>query len=653
LSFEVKDRAAAGRIGRLETRHGTVTTPTLLPVINPNLPTVPPADMKRLFGAEMVITNSYILRKSDALRERALREGVHKTIGWDGPVMTDSGTFQSYFYKKPIEVSPLEIVEFQKKIGVDVGTILDVFTTPEKTREEAVAELDETMRRAKEAVAAKNGMMLAATVQGGVHVDVREQAARAIGALDVDVVPIGGVVPLMEQARYADLARVILASKRHLPSGKPVHLFGAGHPLVFPLAAALGCDLFDSASYAKFAKDGRMILPNGTRSLDEVEELGCICPECDRWKNAAELRRAAPAERESALARHNLHVSFGEIRRIRQAIRDGALWELVEERAAQNPALLDALVALRGENEVTWLERLEPTSGARAFQYRGAHSMHRPGIRRLHNRLVERWRPRSKTCIVLPERPKPYAEGYAAYLDAFMRTGHDFVVDTPMGPIPLELERLYPVAQSVFPETLDADARLVREAYSARFFHHFDGCDVLPADLAEYEALAPELCSLTPDAFEQRRMASLADYQYGPGAAAGLLAGQVTFKRSPGTGGVRNVFADGVHVASLRARDGLLSLRIEGARRLVAALPSPRARIRLDDEPASFVRDGKNVMAKFVVAADSQLRPGDDAAVVDSKDAVVGVGRCQLSGWEMPQFQRGIGAKNTEHAKDD
>jgi 7-cyano-7-deazaguanine tRNA-ribosyltransferase len=533
LSFEVKDRAAAGRLGRLRTPHGDIDTPTLLPVINPNLPTVPAADMKRLFGAQMLITNSYILRKSDTLRERALAEGVHKVVGWDGPLMTDSGTFQSYFYNKPLDVAPLEIVEFQRRIGVDVGTILDVFTTPDRTADEARAELAETMRRAREAVAAKGSMLLACTVQGGRHPEVREEAARAVGELDVDVVPIGGVVPLMEQARYAELARVILAAKRQLPSGRPVHLFGAGHPLVFPLAAALGCDLFDSASYAKFAKDGRLILPHGTRILQELEELPCPCAECDRWRDAAELRKADATEREAALARHNLHVSFAEIRRVRQAIRDGALWELVEERAAQNPALLDAVRTLRGEPAVDWLETLEPVSGPRALQYRSAHTLYRPTVHRLHQRLLQRWKPSSTTCIVLPEREKPYAESYAPYLAAFMRSGHDYVVETPLGPMPLELERMYPVAQSVFPATLDAEGQAVRDEFTRRFFALYEGCEVLPADLSEYEALPPEQCSLTPDAFERRRVRALADFQYGPGAADALVGVTPTFRRSP------------------------------------------------------------------------------------------------------------------------
>ncbi len=646
MIFEVKDRAAAGRLGRLETPHGAVTTPTLLPVVNPNLPTVPPADMKRLFGAEMVITNSYIIRKNPALRERALRDGVHKTIGWDGPVMTDSGTFQSYVYGS-VDVKPLEIVEFQRRIGVDVGTILDVFTVPTDPREKAAADLEETFRRARDAVGAKDGMLLAATVQGGVFPDLRAYAAQQIGGLPVDVVPVGGVVPLMEGARYGDLARVILAAKRNLPSGKPVHLFGAGHPLVFPLAAALGCDLFDSASYAKYAKDGRMMFPGGTRQLDEMTELACSCAECDRWKTAAELKKAPVADRDAALARHNLHVSFAEIRRIREAIRDGNLWELVEERAAQNPSLLGAMKVLRDDEAITWLESNEPTSGARAFQYRSAHSLHRPIVRRLHERILETWRPRSRSCVLLPERAKPYAESYAPYLDAFEATGHDFVVDAPFGPIPLELERLYPVAQSVFPDTLDAEARILREAYAAAFFKKFDGCDIVPFGASLYETREEGPTIQTRDAFDLRRLQRLADYQFGSGGAQCLLAGVTTFRRSP-SAHVRNVLVDGEHVASLRARDGLLSLRLPGAERLRRGLSPPRLRIRLDDEPAGFVRGGKNVMAKFVQEADPRLRPGDDAVVVDSRDQLAGVARCRLSGWEMAQFTRGVAARNTE-----
>ena len=132
MKFEIKKRDAAGRICRLTTKHGTITTPNLMPVINPNRMLISPKEMKKLFGTEIVITNSYIIQKSNKLREKALENGVHKLIDFDGPVMTDSGTFQSYVYGD-IKLDPIKIVKFQRDIGSDIGTILDIFGTPTQT----------------------------------------------------------------------------------------------------------------------------------------------------------------------------------------------------------------------------------------------------------------------------------------------------------------------------------------------------------------------------------------------------------------------------------------------------------------------------------------------------------------------------------------
>jgi len=148
MKFEIKDRDATGRICKFTTKHGTVTTPNLMPVINPNKMVISPKELKKLFGTEIVITNSYIIKKDDKLREKALKDGVHKLIDFDGTIMTDSGTFQSYVYGD-VDVEPLEIVEFQKKIGSDIGTILDVFGTPDQTFKEAEEGMKETLKRAK------------------------------------------------------------------------------------------------------------------------------------------------------------------------------------------------------------------------------------------------------------------------------------------------------------------------------------------------------------------------------------------------------------------------------------------------------------------------------------------------------------------------
>src|SRR2546430_11578257 len=110
--FEVRDRDGLARIGTIETRHGRVTTPALLPVVNPNRPIVSPADLAKRFHAEIVITNAYILGKGPS-RDRVLREGVHTLLGFPGAVMTDSGAFQSHVYGD-VDVTNAEVIEFQK-----------------------------------------------------------------------------------------------------------------------------------------------------------------------------------------------------------------------------------------------------------------------------------------------------------------------------------------------------------------------------------------------------------------------------------------------------------------------------------------------------------------------------------------------------------
>ena len=103
--FEITNRDGAARIGRLHTRHGVVTTPMLLPVVNPNLRTIEPREMWDKYGVEALITNSYVIWKHEKLSVPAKSDGIHKLLDFPGAVVTDSGTFQSYVYGD-VEVSP-------------------------------------------------------------------------------------------------------------------------------------------------------------------------------------------------------------------------------------------------------------------------------------------------------------------------------------------------------------------------------------------------------------------------------------------------------------------------------------------------------------------------------------------------------------------
>jgi len=101
-----------------------VETPALLPVVNPNVLTIEPRRLAEEFGAEMLITNSYIIRSTDRIRDRVLDQGLHDFLGFDGAIMTDSGSFQLAEYGD-IDVTTEEIIEFQRQIGSDVATPVD------------------------------------------------------------------------------------------------------------------------------------------------------------------------------------------------------------------------------------------------------------------------------------------------------------------------------------------------------------------------------------------------------------------------------------------------------------------------------------------------------------------------------------------------
>ena len=358
--FEISKRDGLARLGKIKTSHGVLETPTLLPVVNPKILTLSMEELAEC-GAQGIITNSYIIYKNPELKEIAEEKGVHGLVNWSGPIMTDSGTFQSHVYGE-IEMKPEEILEFQKKIGVDIGTVLDVFCEPETRFEQAKEELTETQKRIELADKNKGNIFLAAPIQGGRHLDLRTKAAEMASTTNAELFPIGGVVPMMERNNFKILAEVIIAAKKGLDSSRPVHLFGCGHPILFALATFLGCDLFDSASYAKFASRDSLMFTWGTRNLDELEELPGEFSAAPGM-TVTKLKKLGKKERQKIIAKHNLMVSFAEIRRIKQAIHDGLLWELVETRLRASPALMKVFDVIK--NEIEWIGQFEP-----AYRYK-------------------------------------------------------------------------------------------------------------------------------------------------------------------------------------------------------------------------------------------------------------------------------------------
>jgi len=644
MKFEIRDRDASGRICKLITKSGTVNTPNLLPVINPNKMLITPKDMKKLYGVEAVITNSYIINRDENLRKKALDKGIHKLLNFDNTIMTDSGTFQSYVYKK-IEIDPIEIVKFQSDIDSDIGTILDVFSTPYQTKKEVERGIKETLKRAKNSMKVKGNLILACTVQGSIYPDLREKCAKELSNTEADFFPIGGVVPLMENQKYSDLVRCIISSKKGLNPSKPVHLFGAGHPLIFPLAVALGCDLFDSSSYVKYANDERLIFYWGTEKLQDLNELPCSCPICSKY-TASELKKMDKKTKTLEIAKHNLYVCFAEIKKIKNAIANGNLWELVERRANSNPYLLEALKELRKKENKKYLEQFESISKNKALFYTGSHTIHRPIIYRYHNRLFDRLNLNITKTVVFPDGGKPYSIYYNRQIKRIMdKTNVNILIDSHIGPVPIELDEMYPIAQSVFPKITDKET----EEYGSYFFEKYTkNLDVISW---KGEKTVKELKKMSKKTYDKdfQKVSAVSDMQFGKGAAKILFVGEKNIVKSKKTDKIRNVYCDGKHILSMRASDGFFTLKMEGAKLLHKSFKFPKLRVVVKKDAVSFIKEGKSVFAKFVKNCDRELRPFDECIVVDDKDNLLAVGRCILNKKEMLSFDYGMAVKIREH----
>lgn len=138
-----------------------------------------------------------------------------------------------------------------------------------------------------------------------------------------------------------------------------------------------------------------------------------------------------------------------------------------------------------------------------------------------------------------------------------------------------------------------------------------------------------------------RRVRTIADYQFGPGAGEALFPEGVTFLLS-NTGRVRQILDGGARIATIRARDGRLTLSMEGGRRLHARLPSPRWWVVVSGDVAEEVAGGGNAFARHVLRCDPEIRALDEVLVVDPEDRILAVGQARLGSAEMGVLKRGV-----------
>ena len=415
--------------------------------------------MKEEFGIEIVITNSYIIKNHF---ENLPNLTVHKLLDFDGVVMTDSGAYQILVYGG-VKVDQPEIIEFQKKIQSDIAVILDIPTGWDESRSRVEYTVNETLQRAKRALPLIKDTpnLWVGPIQGGRHLDLVAESAKQIGKMPYDVHALGSPTEVMERYMYPVLVDMTMTAKLNIPIERPLHLFGAGHPMVFAIAVAMGCDLFDSAAYVLYAKDDRYLTNQGTLILENLQYLPCSCPVCRKY-SAREIKELPRGRRQEVLADHNLHVTATELEIIKQAIVEGRLWDLVETRSKAHPQMAAALKTLTKYSK--YLEKGSSGFKGHGVFYYDYNSLLRPETVRHVIQLKENYRqPEGKDVLILVKAPPkmPYnqhKEFQVIKNQVKEVTGITFCFyAAPFGIIPENLAETFPLSQFEIAEPIDKE----------------------------------------------------------------------------------------------------------------------------------------------------------------------------------------------------
>lgn len=464
IGFELLRNSGLGRLGKLMTPHGTVITPELMPVYNPNIPLISTKELIEQFDIKILITNAYIINRSSELKENA-DQGVHNLIEFPRVIMLDSGAYQAWMYKKELSVTNSEIIRFQERLSPDIATILDVFTDTDKY-EEAKVGVEETIKRAEECVRIReeNEIMWAAPIQGGKFFDLIEYCSKKLSKLDFNYHPLGTLAPALMNYEYRPVLEGIATAKLNMDISRPLHAFSIGHPMFFALSVLFGSDLFDSSSYALYAKGNRYITPTSTLNLENMVEFPCSCSTCLNY-TPEELRDCDQREKRILLAKHNLYCCLDEMKRIREAIRQDKLWELAQSRIRAHPNLLDAYL----HNLIKFYTRIEekdPITKRSAFFYVGKDSLYRPEIVRYPQNLFQKYTPpQVKFLVILPDMiTRPIESQYFKEWIDFIKKAADLndildfkdihicILSPIFGIIPFELSETYPLSQHLYPD---------------------------------------------------------------------------------------------------------------------------------------------------------------------------------------------------------
>jgi len=364
VSFTSRPAAVAGaRLGSLTTPHGVIETPQFMPVgTQATVKALSPGDLHAA-GVQVILANTYHLSLRPGHERIARLGGLHRFMGWDGPILTDSGgfqvfslahlgkvdddgvTFASHLDGSPQRLTPERAVEIQEALGSDIAMAFDQLVDATLPAAEIALAMQRTHRWAKRCLEAHSraDQALFGIVQGGIDADLRRESVAAIAALPFDGIAIGGLSVGESKAQMAHTLDVVAGVLADDPRVR--YLMGVGAPPDFFTAVERGIDLFDCVLPTRVARTGQLWTSEGrlnmrnARFLDDPDppDRECRCETCRNHSRAylAHLFRAEEllAYRLSSL--HNVTYTQDLMRRIRQTLDDGSYGTLREAVMAQ------------------------------------------------------------------------------------------------------------------------------------------------------------------------------------------------------------------------------------------------------------------------------------------------------------------------------
>jgi len=350
MHFQLLATDGRARLGRLELPHATFETPMFMPVgTQATVKGVTPDQLKAV-GAQIILGNTYHLALRPGDERIAELGGLHRFMGWDGAILTDSGgyqvfsladirqlsddaaVFRSHIDGKLLELSPERAVRIQENLGSDIAMCLDECPAGAADPEVMRAAVRRTILWAERCRAAhrRTDQALFGIVQGGTDIQLRTACAEALVRLDFPGYALGGFsVGETEQQMLTALA----PSADVLPANKPRYLMGVGRPVDLLNAIAAGIDLFDCVlptrngrNASAFTADGPLRLRNAKHQRDAGPlESGCDCYTCRHFSRAYLHHLFAAGEMlgPTLLSLHNLAYYLRLMREARDAIREG------------------------------------------------------------------------------------------------------------------------------------------------------------------------------------------------------------------------------------------------------------------------------------------------------------------------------------------